>query len=260
MKAGAARMGHNSPHLITSWILFQQEFLCPRLSPCIGGSFHPRAGVAGGTEPSIPPRPLGFSKSSSHGVSQQQLPRRGDEAQGCSASGMKNSESFGSVTGGIWRVVPFGQTVEGARKGTLHPEAELGWAKTSVIAGPKDFPIPKKKKKGFAQKHHSSKREMLSDISNRSRLPCTHLPVTSTLRMPQAPALQVQAPLSTEEGRWKEEDEGEPSGQAKWTRLQSELGSAPPGKSPSALSSSTAFPPMCYFGPGSCLSTPAGNN
>lgn len=35
--------------------------------------------------------------------------------------------------------------------------------------------------------------------------------------MPQAPALQAQAPTSTKEGRWKEEDEGEPSGQAKCT-------------------------------------------
>lgn len=32
--------------------------------------------------------------------------------------------------------------------------------------------------------------------------------------MPQAPARQAQAPLSTKKGRWKE-DEGEPSGQAK---------------------------------------------
>lgn len=52
--------------------------------------------------------------------------------------------------------------------------------------------------------------------------------MTSTLRMPrgcprhqlcrpQAPALQAQSPTSTKEGRWKEEDEGEPSGQAKET-------------------------------------------
>lgn len=37
--------------------------------------------------------------------------------------------------------------------------------------------------------------------------------------MPQAPALQAQSPTSTKEGRWKEEDEGEPSGQAKETAV-----------------------------------------
>lgn len=73
------------------------------------------------------------------------------QAQGCSASGMKSTEGFGSITGGIWRVDCLGQAAvswqEGAKKDTLHPAAELGWAKTSVMAVPRDslVPLPQKR-------------------------------------------------------------------------------------------------------------------
>lgn len=88
--------------------------------------------------------------------------------------------------------------------------------------------------------------------------------------MTQAPALQPQSCADTDEAGGEEEGEQQdfrqPSGQAKGAaaRLQLGFSSAPPGKSPPSLSlslsHSVVFPPTCYFEPGSCLSTPAGNN
>lgn len=95
LAGGAARRAHNGPHLITSWILAPASLLAgiavPKVVPCIGGSLHPSSGVTGGTEASIPPLPLAFSKSSTHcstaGCLYSSTPGEGTQAQGCSASG-----------------------------------------------------------------------------------------------------------------------------------------------------------------------------
>lgn len=71
--------------------------------------------------------------------------------------------------GGLWQchrrdleAVWFGHTAvswqEGGRKDTLHPAAKLGWAKTSITAVPRDFPIPKKTQKRLHRSIHSKER------------------------------------------------------------------------------------------------------
>lgn len=85
--------------------------------------------------------------------------------------------------------------------------------------------------------------------------------------MPQAPALQPRSPTGTDEGGWEEEEGGQqdfvqPSGQAKGATAAA-WGWAQPLQANRlllSLSRLAVFPPVCYFGPGSCLSTPAGNN
>lgn len=131
------------------------------LSPCLPGEpgkgCSGRAGSAGTSR-------AGRAAAPNVGCLDGSTPGEGRQGRGCSAPGLKDTEGFGRAAGGIWKVVlagPFWQGhlareeqtgkrtevswQEGAGKDTLHPTAELGWAKTTVTPVPKDSPSQKTK-------------------------------------------------------------------------------------------------------------------